>query len=186
MHQNRGTGAGGANTNANGLHFENTTTDLSSEYSYTKKVKSRYFNATIVKFKGGGDKQYMSANQANFQKVMKTLSPPENTRQISLHGAKRPDEVYIDKMSKRIIVIEKKMQMKPGSVCEKIQTPHAKKWSYNSSYPGWKIEYVYTLSNWFKQNCKGELEYLRAFNIPVFWGESDTYKEEIVNFIVNV
>jgi hypothetical protein len=62
MHKNtRGDGAGGANTNANGLPFENETTDLSSEYSKTKTVISNEFKATIVKFKGS-DKQFICAN----------------------------------------------------------------------------------------------------------------------------
>ena len=182
----RGDGAGGANTNKNGLCFENKTTDLSSEYSKTKIVQSTYLNAKIVTFKKNTKRQFISANQANFKKAMNILLNPNKNRPDSLHGTKRPDEAYIDKNEKTIIIIEKKMQKSSGSVCEKIQTGPMKKLNYKELYPGWKIEYVYTLSNWFKQNCKGELRCLRSFNIPVFWGESETYKQEIVNFIVNV
>lgn len=179
-HITRGDGAGGSKTNENGLHFEKTT-DLSSEYSKTRKVDCKDFDAKMVKF-GNHKKQFISANQTNFRKVMNKLIRLKNTQKL-LHGAKKPDEAYIDKNDKTIIIIEKKMQKSPGSVCEKIQTGPAKKWSYQKTYPGWNIIYIYTLSNWFKKNCIGELKYLKECNIPVFWGESPTYKYEIVDFI---
>ena len=47
------------------------------------------------------------------------------------HGCKNPDECYIDKESKNMFIIEKKFQQCSGSVCEKIQTPHFKKWQYS-------------------------------------------------------
>ena len=41
------------------------------------------------------------------------------------------------------------------------------------------------LSEWFKDNCKAEMEYFHEKNIPVFWGNSETYKQDMIDFIVN-
>ena len=41
------------------------------------------------------------------------------------------------------------------------------------------------LSNWFKDNCKSELEYLKHENIPVFWGDDIDYKSKMIEFITN-
>ena len=101
------------------------------------------------------------------------------------HGCKNPDECYIDKELKNVFIIEKKFQQVGGSVCEKIQTPHFKIWQYNRTFPNYNIIYIYCLSDWFKLNCKAELEYLQEQNIPVFWGNDKFYKSKIVNFITN-
>jgi len=45
--------------------------------------------------------------------------------------------------------------------------------------------YIYCLSDWFKKNCKAELEYLEYKNIPVFWGNSNIYKTNIIKYIIN-
>ena len=82
-------------------------------------------------------------------------------------------------------IIEKKFQQCSGSVCEKIQTPDFKLWQYSRTFPDYTIIYIYCLSDWFKKNCKAELEYLDFKNIPYFWGISETYKDDIINFILN-
>ena len=101
------------------------------------------------------------------------------------HGCKHPDECYIDENTKTIFIIEKKFQQCGGSVCEKIQTPDFKLWQYDRTFPKFKIVYIYCLSEWFKNNCKAELEYLKEKQFPFFWGSSPTYKDDIINFIVN-
>jgi hypothetical protein len=77
------------------------------------------------------------------------------------HGCKNPDECFIDKNRKTIFIIEKKFQQVGGSVCEKIQTPDFKVWQYRRTFPLYQIVYIYCLSEWFKDNCKAELEYLQ-------------------------
>lgn len=176
--KNRGTGAGGSNTNKNGLSYEEKT-DLSDNFlelekgSYSKTIQ---FTNTNKKFK--------RTQQSKFYKYMKKKEYLDN-KIDKAHGCKNPDECYIDEREKNLFIIEKKFQQCPGSVCEKIQTPHFKLWQYKRSFPHFKIIYVYCLSDWFKTNCKAELEYLKNINIPVFWGNSPTYKKDIINFIVN-
>ena len=52
-------------------------------------------------------------------------------------------------------------------------------------FPSYNIVYIYCLSDWFKENCKTELEYLEYLNIPLFWGNDSNYKDNIINFIIN-
>lgn len=175
---NKGTGAGGSNTNGNGLPYE-ILTDLSSEYEPNKTLK--YRNYSVVQFKQC-DKLFVSTNQSKFFRYMKDKI---DTSIEHAHGCKRPDECYINEVDKEIFIIEKKFQQTGGSVCEKIQTPGFKLWQYSKLFPQYKIVYIYCLSDWFKEHCKQELVYLCDINIPVFWGNSDTYKRDIINFITN-
>lgn len=99
-------------------------------------------------------------------------------------GAKTQMNVILMKKKKNIFIIEKKFQQVNGSVCEKIQTADFKIWQYSRTFPQYNIEYIYCLSNWFKNNCKAELEYLEFKNIPVFFGD-DEYKQNIINYIIN-
>jgi hypothetical protein len=101
------------------------------------------------------------------------------------HGCKNPDECYINEIYKTIFIIEKKFQNKSGSVCEKIQTPDFKIWQYSRTFPDYKIYYIYCLSEWYKKNCKAELEYLKYKNISYFISDNKNYKNKIVNYILN-
>ena len=174
--KNKGTGAGGSNTNKNGLSYEKLT-ELDDRKTITNKDK--YSN--IIQFNGNG-KPYKETRQANLFKCMKHEI---NTNIEKAHGCKNPDECYIDEELKNIFIIEKKFQQSPGSVCEKIQTPDFKLWQYSRTLPEYNIIYIYCLSDWFKNNCIAELEYLDFKNISYFWGNSETYKDDIINFIIN-
>lgn len=174
---NRGTGAGGYNTNASGLPFEKIT-ELSSEYSSCVKNPI----GSIIKFKNSSN-EFRAFQKNEFPKFMKSIGQTNNELDYA-HGCKQPDECYISTGSnKTITIIEKKNQNRSGSVCEKVQTGPMKRWFFQKTYPNYKINYVYTLSNWFKHNCKAELEYLKHQNIPVFWGDDPDYKNKIVQFI---
>lgn len=174
--KNRGTGAGGSKTNKNGIPYEKLT-DLSDTL---KVIETQEFADKIIFH--GTQRYFMKTQQAKFFKYMKDKT---NTQIIKGHGCKNPDECYIDEESKNIFIIEKKFQQCGGSVCEKIQTPEFKIWSYNRTFPDYNIVYVYCLSEWFEQNCIAELEYLDFKNIRYFWGNSESYKDEIISFIIN-
>jgi hypothetical protein len=176
---NRGTGAGGSNTNKNGLSYEDKTSldnnlDIVSDFA-KKKYK-------IIRFHDS-DKEYIQVNQYGLIKYMKQQ---EKIAQIDgAHGCKKPDECYINEDSKTIIIIEKKFQENSGSACEKIQTPDFKIWQYSQLFPEYNIKYVYCLSDWFKAKCKRELVYLKEKNVPVFWGNDDDYKTQIIDYILS-
>ena len=116
-------------------------------------------------------------------KYMENLGEKDTSLQ-SAAGCKEPDEVYIDLTRKYIFVIEKKFQQTPGSVDEKIQTAAFKKYHYSNLFPNFKIHYIYCLSDWFKRDeYKSVLEYLSNINIPIFWGNDEEYKKNIINFM---
>ena len=180
MNINRGTGAGGRNTNKNGLNYEEFT-DLNNKIT----IKKHHFNnCSEIVFNCNPNKIFISTKQAGFLKFMIKYKNI-NINIESGHGCKRPDECYIQLEEKTIFIIEKKFQQKSGSVCEKIQTFPFKIWDLQRRFPDFKIIYIYCLSDWFKENCKVELEYLRYKKIPYFWGSSKTYKDEIIDYILN-
>ena len=174
--QNRGTGAGGANTNANGLPYEEMT-DLTNYYNKIETNK----HSSKIKFLNCVD-EFITTKQSHLFKYMDTKM---NKKIEKAHGCKNPDECFINEKKKCIYIIEKKFQQTSGSVCEKIQTPDFKIWQYKRTFPEYNIIYIYCLSEWFKNNCKAELEYLSEKKIPVFFGNSECYKEDIINFIIN-
>jgi hypothetical protein len=173
---NKGLGAGGCNTNKNGLPYEEMT-DLKDKYNILSKEKTH----NIITF-NGNNKQYKTCKQSS---VFKCMNEHIDKTILKAHGCKNPDECFIDDNDKIIFIIEKKFQNVGGSVCEKIQTPDFKIWQYSRTFPTYKIAYIYCLSDWFNTNCKAELEYLKYKKIPIFWGNSITYKDDIIDFIIN-
>ena len=176
MVENKGTGAGGSKTNKNGLPYEKIT-----ELYEKITIEKQFETSSIIKF-NGSEKLFIKTKQSNLFKCKKDKI---NTNVPKAHGCKNPDECYIDEELKNIFIIEKKFQQCSGSVCEKLQTPDFKLWQYSRTFPDYNIIYIYCLSDWFKKNCIAELEYLDFKNIPYFWGSSETYKDDIINFILN-
>lgn len=132
------------------------------------------------------NKNFVSANKKDFKKYFKTTYDIDIDMNLMMHGCKEPDEVLIDTTKKKIFIIEKKFQNCGGSVCEKLQTGPAKKKNYArmiSRYGlSYNLEYIYVLSNWFKNTCQNEIEYLQDEKIPVYFLEQS---ESLYNFIVN-
>lgn len=166
----------GSNANKNGILYEEIT-DLNDKIIIVKKNK---FSNTI-KF-NNSDKLFITTKKTNLFKCMKDVI---DTKIKKAHGCKNPDECYINKEFKNIFIIEKKFQQCSGSVCEKIQTPDFKLWQYSRTFPDYNIIYMYCLSEWFEKNCTAEIEYLDFKHIPYFWGNSKTYKNDIINFMIN-
>ena len=176
MNKNKGTGAGGSNTNKNGLLYESKTS-LDTHYEYSKQING----FTVVKF-NTSPTEFVTASKTQFFKYMKD----EMNKEIApAHGCQRPDECFINNDKKIVFIIEKKFQSGHGSVCEKIQTPDFKVWQYQRLFPNYKIVYIYCLSSWFREKCKSELEYLMYKNVPVFWGDDEFYKEKLISFMTN-
>jgi len=164
---NKGTGAGGSNTNKNGLPYEEFT-DLKSNYKTIHVVDN------IIEF-NGHSRTFIKADKSNLHKYMNKTNQM-NKELIPAQGCKQPDEAYIDDIGKKIFIIEKKFQQTSGSVDEKIQTGPFKKYHYEELFPKFKIYYMYCLSDWFKkEEYKSVLNYLKINSIPIFWGSSETY-----------
>lgn len=144
----RGVGAGGSNTNATGLSYENLT-DLSSEYEIISSNK----HMNTIRFNINNKYEYICVNKNKLYLYMKSINKQNNEIKLA-HGCKKPDECYINEKNKTIFIIEKKFQQVSGSVCEKIQTPDFKIWQYSRTFPEYKIVYIYCLSDWFKKIVK--------------------------------
>lgn len=179
---NKGTGAGGANTNANGLPYEQKT-DLKTLYSSCNFIKNKKENYQIIRFIGYDSIELINANKSWLHKYMEKNNE-KNTNIIPACGCKEPDEAYINESKKILFVIEKKFQQGTGSVDEKLQTGPFKKMHYRKLFPNYKIHYIYCLSDWFKRPAyASELEYLIECDIPIFWGNDDDCKNKIIDFI---
>jgi hypothetical protein len=174
---NKGTGAGGANTNKNGLQFEEVA-DLKDRYEsiIRRKIGSE------VKFKGHLS-TFIEVSKSALHKYMEKIGE-KNMMLKPAAGCKKPDEAYIDLEKNNIFIIEKKFQQISGSADEKLQTGYFKQLHYKELFPNFNIYYMYCLSDWFKRE-ESALKYLKDSGIPVFWGNSETCKEKIIEFIHN-
>ena len=174
----RGHGAGGANTNKNGLPYEELT-DLKTQFLVTYRTND--FLEIVFNNDTNGYK-FVYTKQKGFSNFMDEYY---NSDIPKAHGCKNTDESFIHRESKTIFIIEKKFQTVSGSVCEKIQTGPFKKWNYSQMFPDFNVIYIYCLSDWFKTYCKAEITGLaNEFGIPVFFGSNKNYKTEMVNFIL--
>lgn len=160
---NRGTGAGGANTNATGLDFEKLTNIGEIENSI--RLQKANLHKYMLKTDSIQDDEYKSS---------KNLA----------HGCKQPDDAYLFQDKKKLFIIEKKYQGGSGSVSEKLQTAVFKKQFYQKVYRTFNIYYIYMLSNYFKTSCPRELEFLEENNIPYYF-QDDNIVTNVRNFIIN-
>ena len=94
MNKNRGTGAGGSNTNKNGLSYESKTS-LNTHFEYSKQING----FTVVKF-NTSPTEFVTL--AQFFKYMKDFM---NKEIAPAHGCKRPDECFINNDTKTVFII---------------------------------------------------------------------------------
>ena len=179
---NKGTGAGGANTNVNGLSYEDKT-NLETLYTVLKTEKiDKKTELKTIKFPNY-EISLINANKSKLYKYLKSINEKNTTLQPAA-GCKEPDEAYIDNVRKTIFIIEKKFQQTEGSVDEKIQTGPFKKFHYSQQFPNYKIHYIYCLSDWFKRaEYTSVLDYLLNNDIPIFWGNDENYKNNIITYL---
>ena len=143
LHINKGTGAGGKNTNVNGKSFEELTNIENKlfENNYEKKVlqKSKYgyylFNNKIIYLSQNGLKLYFK-------------------KEFNIDLFRCPDEAYIiEKDGKYIVkILEKKAQYVEGSVETKLWSGPSLKREYEIIMgEKFSIEYAFCLSNFLKE-----------------------------------
>ena len=133
---------GGAKTNLNGLRFEQTTSLrslLEAHPDFDVKGDEVLKNSTVVAELCGKYKLY------NF------LARFGVDHSQILSCRLLPDEALI--VGKTGYIIEKKFQGGVGTVDEKLQTCDFKKKQYTKLFGpiGFKVEYIYILNDWFRQ-----------------------------------
>ena len=179
MIKNKGTGAGGSNTNKNGLSYEDIT-EIKENNRY--KVNNTFVIKRRALIKVTIDNQELIKVKKAELRIYMEEKNEYNKKEKSL----QPDECYINEVTKTINIIEKKFQNKAGSVDEKIQTGPFKKEFYEIQYPNYTIKYCYCLSDWFKSDkYLPEMRFLKKYEVGVFWGSDVDYVDNILNWIIS-
>lgn len=132
-------GTGGANTNANGLSFENKTdlataikTDLSSKYKLTEKKFAKKSTAkayTVTRLSDNKDIGIITQKN-RFYDVMKAYYDLDNAN----YKKWLPDEVFFNFEINTVFIVEKKWQSGQGSVDEKILSFGSKRHLYQNNF----------------------------------------------------
>jgi hypothetical protein len=186
---NRGTGAGGANTNLYGKKFEEKTNNYSRllENGFTEiKIKSASTkNNFLLKTMSDGTR-IIFVTQSSLKMYIK------QTYNIEIF--RHPDEAYIIETpcGKRIIkILEKKEQNGEGSVETKLWSGPSLKREYELALGNdFEVHYGYCLSNFLKQkiisaNKKYTILYtiLQESQIQIMFGDDADYFENLDKWI---
>lgn len=156
---------GGARTNANGLHFEQTTSldNALERAGYEVRNHNVYQNGTNIG---------MSVPQSRLYKYF--LAP--NGINYKDYNSKEwhPDEAFINYANKTVYIIEKKFQNTAGSVDEKLPSCHFKKLEYLKLVTplNFQVEFIYVFNDWFKNSkYRDTLQYIKAVGCHYFYNE---------------
>lgn len=147
MSKNRGTGAGGSNTNKGGLPFERCVCP-----------------PVYIVGKGATVGDFVFLKQYDFIRRMKPVNPKSRLF--------KPDGAYVSRDGEVVILLECKYQSTSGSADEKILNAPVKLDLYKQAYPRVKHwRYVLVLSEWFQQPAYTQwLEVLQKNKeITVWW-----------------
>jgi len=188
---NRGTGAGGANTNHNGKKFEKKTDYQKRllEMGYTQnsfekkpKLACHYHLSKIFE-----DKTIYFVSQKGLRKFM------EHKYNI-VDVFRNPDEAYIIEYNsgrKVVKILEKKKQKGSGSVETKIMAGPSFIREYQLVLGAdFEVEYGFCLNSYFKDKfVSSRKQYiilnaiLNEHNIAVLFGDDDNYRETVDTWI---
>lgn len=178
---NKGTGAGGANTNLNGKLFEAKTSNeprlllqgFIKTYMDKKEQKNNFYLEKVFP-----DGKLVFVQQSGLKKYMKQLN--------NIDIFRCPDEAYIwfplDDMPV-LKILEKKEQQTAGSVDTKLLSGPAFKREYELALEGkFKIEYAYCLNEYFNKEFTSDSkkykilgQILSENNIPTLFGDNEDY-----------
>lgn len=157
---------GGAQTNINGLKFEQET-DLSTALlnctGYSIQDSSVLFNNNPI--------AVLAPKNNLYSIILKDLNI-DYTKFISKKLL--PDEAILNLNNKTIYILEKKFQKVAGSVDEKLQTCDFKKKQYQKLFLSQdiQVEYIYILCDWFKKpQYKDVLDYIKSVGCDYFFNE---------------
>ena len=181
--KNKGSKAGGKNTNANGRKFESLTSN------YSRLIDMGFKRTNMNK---GKNAYYLEKDnnifleQNGFKMYMKT--------KYNLEFIRNPDEAYIIQNSNDkpyLIILEKKEQCVEGSVDTKLlAAPGFKKEYELIAGEKFQVEYIFCLSKYFKNKfIEGGKKYtllneiFTIYNIHCLFGEDENYFELLHKFL---
>ena len=162
---------GGANTNRNGLHFEQTTS-LNTALQNAGFIIDNHFEVY--------DRNQLlgySINQDEFSTIFLRRNGI-NDRAINSKRWK-PDEAFINEIDKTVYIIEKKFQHTSGSVDEKLATFPFKIREYRRLLDpiGYDLVYIYLLSSdWFDvPKYQDYYDYMDELSCPHYFDNLPLY-----------
>lgn len=192
---NRGTGAGGANTNATGKEFEKATDNsmflLEQGFEKLNIVDKTCKSKTKPKYICGMSKKYECKEiffvcQQAFKQFMK--------QKYNIEVCRFPDEAYVIEYpdgKKCLKVIEMKNQNREGSVIDKLLCGPSYKREYELSLDDtWDVDYSLCVSSFLQKQLSSKKKKFRLWNqifkendIPIFFGNEKNYINKINKWI---
>lgn len=184
---NKGIGAGGSNTNKNGKVLEKRVrrcfSELTTPLTVLGKKNKNKFIVELVSLDG---RKIIRAPEGAFKKWDILYGFSKDNGDYSnrcLHGAKNPDEAFIDVDNNIIYWIECKVQEVHGSKCEVLQTYNHKIRNLQERYPEYTINYIYILDQNFRKFCPKEISYIIKDNIKIVWSDDDNFEQSLFNLL---
>ncbi|TCG11077.1 PD-(D/E)XK nuclease superfamily protein [Mycoplasma todarodis] len=161
---NKGTGAGGAKTNLNGLKWEESTylgnalKTLGYNLELTDEIKKikKGSTTTLLEIRKNDEHFGYYGQQGQLYKMLQLVFPNKmNNEFIETVLSKKinPDGFIYNSRTNTLHIFEKKWQQVPGSVDEKLQTAPFKRTMFKKllSNVDTEVTYQYILSSYFKQ-----------------------------------
>jgi hypothetical protein len=188
---NKGTGAGGANTNYYGKKFEDKTNNEKRllENGYEKIILNKKSKNGYYLFKNFEDKKVTFVSQSGLKEYIKF--------KYSIELFRCPDEAYIIEYNtgrKVLKILEKKEQNVEGSVDTKLLAGPMFKEEYEEALEyNFDVEYAFCVSK-FLQNkiISNEKKYIifnklmKKHNISILFGDDDDYFENLDTWLNHV
>jgi hypothetical protein len=196
--KNKGTGAGGANTNINGLSFENKT-------SIENKLLENNFTKIIINNKNKYGYYFEYNDVENNNKIIYLTQNGFKLyfkEKYNINVYKQPDEAFIiiSANNYNIKILEKKNQNVDGSVEDKLKTGYFNKREYEKmikkEVENKKIDFNFTISyafciSAFLQNKFNSMlpkyniikEIMMEDGINIFYGEETNYFNQLLEWI---
>jgi hypothetical protein len=189
MTENKGTGAGGANTNKTGKKFEEKTSNRERllEMGFIENVTQKYNQRFVYFNKRMEEYSIVFVEQWDLQKYMK--------HNYNLDLFRNPDEAYIIEYNdgrKVIKILEKKTQNVEGSAETKLWSGPSLKREYEIVLEEFEVEYCFCVSEFLqKKILSNDKKYvilntiLQESNIQVLFGDDENYFDILDKWITN-
>jgi hypothetical protein len=189
MTENKGTGAGGANTNKTGKKFEEKTSNRERllEMGFIENVTQKYNQRFVYLHKIMEEYSIVFVEQWDLQKYMK--------HNYNLDLFRNPDEAYIIEYNdgrKVIKILEKKTQNVEGSAETKLWSGPSLKREYEIVLEEFEVEYCFCVSEFLqKKILSNDKKYvilntiLQESNIQVLFGDDENYFDILDKWITN-
>jgi hypothetical protein len=184
---NKGTGAGGSNTNYFGKKFEEKTDNQKRllENGYEKIILNKKAKFSYYLSKNFDDKKVTFVSQSGLKDYIKY--------KYNIELFRCPDEAYILEYTNgknKILILEKKEQNVDGSVDTKLLAGPIFKEEYEEALEyKFEVAYAFCVSK-FLQNkiMSNEKKYIifnklmKKHNIPILFGDDDNYFDTLDNW----